>query len=262
MKKILILAANPTDTTNKLQLDEEVREIQSSLERARLRDKFEIIPKLAVRVDDLQRALLDHEPHIVHFCGHGVGEQGLVLENDSGQMQLVSTQALVGLFKLFLKIECVVLNACYTEVQAEAIHKHIDCVIGMSVAISDKAAIKFAVGFYNALGAGRNYQEAFEFGCNAIDLQNIPESQTPKIKIRDSVKSSTSSKKASSVQRLKKDFLEERLKVLEENFQALQRQYIETGDADEKNRLQSKLNTKLEEIEKITQELNQINHGE
>ncbi|GEM_PF-2217514 len=185
MKKILILAANPTDTTNRLRLDEEVREIESSLQRAEHRDKFEIFSKWAVRADDLRRALLDHRPQIVHFSGHGKGNQGLVLEDDSGQMQLVSTQALVGLFKLFIKIECVVLNACYTEVQADAIHQHIDCVIGMSGAISDKAAIKFAVGFYDALGAGKNYQECFEFGCNAIDLQNIPESQTPKIKIRE-----------------------------------------------------------------------------
>jgi hypothetical protein len=43
-----------------------------------------------------------------------------------------------------------VLNACYSEIQANAIVQHIDYVIGMSQAIGDTAAIKFAMGFYDA----------------------------------------------------------------------------------------------------------------
>ena len=53
MKKILILAANPTDT-NKLRLDEEVREIQAAHRKARNREEIEIISEWAVTVDDLQ----------------------------------------------------------------------------------------------------------------------------------------------------------------------------------------------------------------
>ena len=69
-------------------------------------------------------------------------------------------------------------------------------------------------------------------------------------------------KELTLAQRLKKESLEKRLAVLEENYQALERDYREAGDADERNRLQSKLDRKLEEIEEITQELNQINNGE
>ncbi len=58
MKKILILTANPKNS-DKLRLDEEVREIQEGLQRSRSRDQFEIISKWAVRPDDLRRALLD-----------------------------------------------------------------------------------------------------------------------------------------------------------------------------------------------------------
>ncbi|MEA5464866.1 AAA-like domain-containing protein [Leptothoe sp. PORK10 BA2] len=184
MKKILILTANPKNS-DKLRLDEEVREIQEGLQRSRSRDQFEIISKWAVRPDDLRRALLDHEPNIVHFSGHGAGEAGLVLENNAGQMQLVSAPSLARLFKLFKdKVECVLLNACYSEVQAAAIHQHIDCVIGMNQAIGDRAAIEFAVGFYDGLGAGRSYGDAFEFGVSAIDLEGIPETATPQLKQR------------------------------------------------------------------------------
>jgi hypothetical protein len=72
MKKILILAANPINT-DRLRLDEEVREIQAALERPRSREQFELITRWAVRIDDLRRTLLDYEPQIVHFSGHGKG---------------------------------------------------------------------------------------------------------------------------------------------------------------------------------------------
>lgn len=173
-----MLTANPKNT-DRLRLEEEVREIEHALERARRRDQFEIIPRFAVRVDDLRRALLDHEPHIVHFSGHGAGRNGLALEDNSGTMKLVSTAALARLFSLFKnEVECVFLNACYSEEQAEAIYQHINYVIGMNQAIGDRAAIEFAKGFYDALGAGRSIEVAFEIGCTAIDLENIPESST------------------------------------------------------------------------------------
>ncbi len=183
-KKILILSANP-QSASELLLSKEVREIEQGLKLAKRRDEFEIISKWAVRPDDLRRALLDNEPEIVHFCGHGTGDRGLVLENDLGEIQLVSAESLADLFQLFdAKIECVVLNACYSEVQAEAIYEHINCVVGMNQEIEDEAAIKFAVGFYDALGAGRGYEDAFKFGRNSIDLAGLGGLSIPILKFR------------------------------------------------------------------------------
>ncbi|GAB1543772.1 hypothetical protein NUACC21_64480 [Scytonema sp. NUACC21] len=187
MKKILILSANPKNT-NKLRLDEEVREIQAGLERAKTIEQFELITRWAVRIEDLYRALLDYQPQIVHFSGHGVGSDGLALENNSGLVQLVSTQSLAGLFELFKEtIECVFLNACYSETQADAIHQHINYVVGMTQTIGDRSAIDFAKGFYDALGAGKSYEFAYKFGCSAIALQGISEWETPVFKSRESV---------------------------------------------------------------------------
>lgn len=185
MKKILILSANPQDTS-KLRLDKEVREIETGLERSKYREQFQIISKWAVRPETLRQALLDHEPEIVHFCGHGSGADGLALENEFGETQLVSTSSLEELFELFKgKIKCVILNACYSEAQSEAIYEHVDYVIGMNQAIGDKTAIKFAKGFYDALGAGRSFKDAFAFGRNAINLEGIPEADTPVIKSKE-----------------------------------------------------------------------------
>lgn len=185
MKKILILSANPRDTS-RLRIDEEVREIQFALERSQSRDNFQIITKSAVRINDLRRAMLDLEPQIVHFSGHGLKASGIILENDYGDIQLLSTSALTNLFELFKdKVECILLNACYSESQAEAIYQYIDCVIGMNNAIPDNAAVNFSIGFYDAIGASRSYTEAFKFGCNNIDLNNIPGDLIPTIKSRN-----------------------------------------------------------------------------
>lgn len=181
-RKILILAANPKSTTP-LRLDEEVREIDSVLQRAKKRDQFQIKQHWAVRVRDVSHALLDEKPQIVHFSGHGAGEDGLALENDeTGQTQFVSSEAFAGLFELFANhIECVVLNACYSEVQAQEIVKHIPYVIGMNKAVADKAAIEFAVAFYDALGVGETIDFAYQVGCNAIRMAGIAEHLTPKL---------------------------------------------------------------------------------
>lgn len=182
VKRILILAANPK-TTQPLRLDEEVREIDAGLQRAKKREQFDLKQQWAVRVRDVSRSLLDYKPQIVHFSGHGGGDSGLALENETGEVQFVNAEALSGLFELFAnQIECIVLNACYSEVQAAAIVQHIPYVIGMDKAIGDKAAIAFAVSFYDALGAGESVEFAYRLGCNAIQLAGIEEHLTPKLK--------------------------------------------------------------------------------
>ncbi len=206
-RTILILAANSKDSV-RLRLDEEVRDIDEGLRRSQFRDRFRLKPQWAVHPRDIQRSLLDHNPQIVHFCGHGHGtsssldpvpdaarklvplnaptaveEAGLVFEDETGSMKLVSGVALAGLFRLFAdQVECVVLNACYSEVQATAIAQHIPYVIGMSRAIGDRAAIEFAVGFYDALGAGRSIEFAYDLACSAIQMAGIPEHLTPVLK--------------------------------------------------------------------------------
>ena len=141
-KRILILSSNPKGTSA-LDLDIEKRTTREALKGS----EFDIETRGAVRPKDLQQALLEVKPQIVHFCGHGEGTEGIVLMNDGGEINLASTQALTDLFKIFSdRIECIVLNACYSEVQAHAIVKHINYVIGMNRSVLDEAAILFARG--------------------------------------------------------------------------------------------------------------------
>lgn len=190
---ILMLSANPKETV-RLRLDEERRDIEEGLERSQRRDQFRLVKKDAVRPRDIQRAMLDLNPRFVHFSGHGEGEKGIAFEDEAGKTKLVGAEALAGLFKLFAdSVECVILNACYSEVQAEAIARHIPYVIGMREAIGDRAAIEFSVGFYDALGAGREIDFAYALGCQAIQLADIQEHLTPVLKKSGSIPTPLSS---------------------------------------------------------------------
>ena len=174
-RKILMMTANPTDTA-RLFLEKEIVAIKEGLDAASRSKQFEFIVKTKITMTDLRRAMLNESPQIVHFSGHGAGEQGILLEGDSGKTQLVSSDALAGLFELFAEtLECVVLNACYSATQADAIARHIPYVIGMSGVISDGAACEFAVAFYDALGAGKDIPFAHKIACNAIQMAGIKE---------------------------------------------------------------------------------------
>ncbi|WP_417910850.1 response regulator, partial [Candidatus Electronema sp. PJ] len=141
--------------------------------------RWSIHSKLAVRLRDVRRSFFEYEPNIVHFCGHS-GEDGIILEREDGNSVVVNPDALSGLFELFSShIECVFFNACYSESQAEAISSCIPYIVGLKKEISDRSAIEFAVGFYDAIGAGRPFDEAFNFGKNALDLCNSPRKEYP-----------------------------------------------------------------------------------
>jgi hypothetical protein len=210
--KILFLSANP-DTTGKLKLDQEYRDIDEGLRRAKHRDRFELVSRWAVRPIDLRRSVIEEAPKILHFAGHGEtyrdkvdaknedGENtrmlkfvddkkeaeafsgGIVLLGDNNNHKIVDASALgalIGLVSMKVgKIDCVILNACYSAVQAKEIVKHARYVIGMDNSISDKAAIIFAVAFYDALGAGEDIPFAFELAKVAIQLEGLKENNIP-----------------------------------------------------------------------------------
>src|SRR3954464_4047080 len=179
--KVLFLAANPAGT-QPLKLDEEVRQITAKVRASEHRDSLELITRWAVRPDDLMQALLEVKPHVVHFSGHGSSASELILLDDQGNAKPVSKAALVHLFRTLKdKVRIIVLNACYSRPQAEALAETIDCTVGMNRAIGDAAAIVFAASFYRALGFGRTVKEAFELGVAGLLVEGIPEDQTPEL---------------------------------------------------------------------------------
>lgn len=125
LQKILILAAIP----HGLRLDKEIREIEEAITRAINRDLFKIRIRTAVRPQDIRRAIAEEQPQIVHFCGHGLEDGSLLLEDDGGNNKPVAPEGLALLFKLHADyVNCVLLNACHSEKTAIAISQYINYV--------------------------------------------------------------------------------------------------------------------------------------
>jgi len=209
--KILFLGSNPAQT-QPLALNHEIKAIRRMLRASEHRDVFQLTSRWAVEPDDLLQALNEERPVIVHFSGHGSPAGEIILMDASGAQKPVrggtleaplardashtargaqepaSARALKALFtSLKDNIRLVVLNACYSRIQAEAIAEVIDCVVGMSDAISDRAAIAFAASFYRALGFGRSVQEAYEQGNVSLGLEGIGEETIPDLLERDGI---------------------------------------------------------------------------
>lgn len=176
---ILLLMSNPSGT-QPLRLDEEVRAIDEAINSAKNRDQLDLRQAVALRISGLQSAVLRHTPTVVHFSGHGSPESCILLADEYGTARPVPAEALSNFFQVMSPpIRCVVLNACYTQIQAEAIAEHVDCVIGMSREISDPAAVFFSEGFYRALAYGLPISKSFELGRSAIQLCSSDEHAVP-----------------------------------------------------------------------------------
>jgi Tfp pilus assembly protein PilF len=189
--KILFLAANPVNQLTSLRIDEELREIKQKIHQST--NRLELVSEWAVRASDLQQALLQHQPDIVHFSGHGSQSSEIILEDESGNSKTVGRKALSELFRILKdNIRVVVLNACYAKAQAQDLTRTIDFTVGINTAIEDKAAIVFSAYFYQSLSFGRSVKEAFELAINELALEDIKVGQVPELLVRNGANASES----------------------------------------------------------------------
>jgi len=178
--KILMLTANPAGTTE-INLNKEHARIAKELENAP--DRFLLRVKRSVNKTEFQQFTQLEKPYILHFSGHNEGGEdgGIVVQDDEKRGEAkIRPEALGVLFKFFTKsvkipIELVVLNACSTEEQAQAIANHVPYVIGTTVSIEDEAAIAFSVGFYFQLAISNDIELSYESGRTQSVLEGAQE---------------------------------------------------------------------------------------
>lgn len=158
--RVLVVGASP-DGEAPLRADREARVIEDSISRAKLRERFEVRSLNATTLDDLRRAMLEGGYSIVHFAGHG-NSDGFVFENETGGPLMWSYDDMARYMERFGELECVILNACFSARGSMTASRFY--VVAMEKPIEDRAAIEFARGFYDALGAGRDYDFAVTEG--------------------------------------------------------------------------------------------------
>ena len=182
---VLVLAAN-TINTQPLQLKQETQLIREKLQQGEFGKNYIVHAEENAFIEDLSKYLLQYEPKILHFSGHGSSHGEIMLNNRQGEIQVLSLQTLSELLSILkIPIECVVFNACFSLQKADEIADLVGCVIGMEKEISDESALIFAEEFYQGLGYGMSYYDAFELGINGIKRLRLPDSQIPHFILRD-----------------------------------------------------------------------------
>jgi len=182
--RILFLSANPW-TTSRILVDEEAREVFERIQEGPYRTRFELYNHTATRPIDLQRLLLFYRPHIVHFSGHGNKKQKLIFGGTPGRSKTIDRQGLVELLALYgAHLRLVLLNACFTKVQARLIADVIDYAVGTGKGIGDKAGVAFAGAFYRALGFGKSIRDAFDSAKAELSLTKMPRTQGIELFVR------------------------------------------------------------------------------
>lgn len=169
-RRVLFLAVGPS-SMSPLDLDVEMREMRKAIERGTKRE-LEMRLETAVKISDLQHLLERERPSIVHFGGHGSdAREQLVFLDDSGQAFPVEMHALANVLSSFKSIEGVVLNACSSAKQAQAVAHRGGWAIGMDGRIEKEAAIIFSREFYSGLSDGKEPHEAFLRAASGLRLE-------------------------------------------------------------------------------------------
>jgi Effector-associated domain 11/CHAT domain len=178
---ILMLTALPAGTTE-LDLNKEMARINEKLQEKPT--DFTVVVKRGVNQDEFKEITEISKPTILHFSGHGIdggAQGGLVLQNEEKNgYELLSPKKLDALFKYFkrtFQIQTVLLNACWSNEQAQVIAKHVPYVIGTTVEIDNNYCVAFSIGFYFKLAiSGHDYEQAFDSGRTAAVMKGANES--------------------------------------------------------------------------------------
>ncbi len=166
--RILLLTSNPEDLP-KLNLNGHIDSIQKILDSKA--DMFNVRHYTA-RQSNIQRVLQDFQPHYIHFIGHGCDE-GLYLENEDRNSELLPNDAIVSLFENNNTIKCVLLMSCYTESVSDVIGNYVQYVIGMKEKVYLETGDRFSEGFYRSLVNGETIEKSFFSGRTNIQISNL-----------------------------------------------------------------------------------------
>lgn len=176
--RILVVDAAETDMRARgLKLESE--RIQEALGTLASAGEVELLPPPKPTYDALRDALLEHQPHVLDFLGHGgydpSAHRGAIrLEDGAGNTDMVDGERLADLLKGIPSLRLVMLNACksarhggtagapefYGAVAGILTLVGLPAVVANQYTISQRAAVQFSASFYGRLAKGDAVDEA------------------------------------------------------------------------------------------------------
>lgn len=190
--KILFVSSSPTDQAP-LQTDKEIRDIKERIRLAKHRDLVQVESVVAAQPRDLTQAFNEHDGKIdvFHFSGHGSQDGELGLCAADGTFKPIQPEALAGLMRVLGKqVQVALINACYSQAQAEAIRAHVPCAIGMNDEVGDDVAIVFAAAFYSAIAFGKDVQSAYDQAIVEVQMEDFSSASIPELLVKPGVDAS------------------------------------------------------------------------
>jgi hypothetical protein len=164
-----------SDFAERLQwwLYRENSEIGAVLASASFPRRREIHQHRIERVLELPSLLQREQAYFIHFCGYDRVDHASFLQKAAED--LAESPG----------VRCVVLAARHTDEQSRSFAERIDCVVGMSTAVSDRiAAFTFCVTFYKALASGFSVRDAMDCASTETHIGGVEAMAAPRLLAR------------------------------------------------------------------------------
>lgn len=182
---LLLLATNDVENSDPRTTDE-IRQINEAIYSATYRDSFTPLQLPALRDSDITKWLLRYSPHILHISGHGNKTEGLVLENNSRNVEKINSAKLVKLIVTSADdaLRLVFFSFCYSEACATAISETVPYAIGVRDDISPDSLLVFSHAFYEALASDRSVKRAFDHACESLQNKELKGSEAMMLRVQ------------------------------------------------------------------------------
>lgn len=203
--RILLLFANPL-AKERLNLGEEYDAIDLELRlvngREDIRDRpldIKLDSRDDVDIHKIREYLGRQEPpDIIHFSGHGEGDS-LVGSLGDGTPTEISTVDFATVLEHLAKTTMVmILNACFSDEQAQIFLEYIPIIIGTTGRIEDHHAREFTTAFYSAFFVGTPLE-----GCIELAQTALPEEKRSLIKVTSRLEDKLSEINISTLKRFR-----------------------------------------------------------
>ncbi len=165
---VLGVTASPTGLAS-LDIENEKRRVEAALHDLIETKQIEITWLEHATWRTLQRAMRGGPWHILHFVGHGgfdrVSDEGiLAFEDEDGGLNRLPATQLARLLADHTTLRLVILNSCegaqggntdvFSSTASILVRHGLPAVLAMQYPITDRAAIEFSRGFYDAIADG------------------------------------------------------------------------------------------------------------
>lgn len=196
--RILGMVASPLDL-DPLDVEDEKRLVEEAVKDLRADGLVELTWLEGQTWRDLQRAMRRGSWHIFHFIGHGdfdpASDEGrIALANEASRRHLLRAKDLARLLDDHHPLRLAFLNSCegaqgsegdpFSSTAATLVRRGIPAVVAMQYEISDKAAIEFSRGFYEAVADGLPVDAAVAEARTAVSMGSKLEWGTPVLYMR------------------------------------------------------------------------------